>query len=267
MIARRYLDLLEGCLTGTLYRDPPQDPWAGVVRDETGKQVKIGEAAGPLTVDIGPYDPAKRFFGRDWPATALTMIGHVRLRNIRECAKTIFEAEIPGDFLEAGVWRGGACIYMRAILEAFYEADTRKIWVADSFEGLPPPELPADKNDLHHIMRQLSVSLEEVKANFSMFDLLDDRVVFMKGWFKDTLPKAPIGQLALLRIDGDMYGSTMEVLNALYEKVSPGGFIIVDDYGIVPGCKTAVDEFHEVHGIKDPMTVLEDRAGAYWRKS
>lgn len=206
----------------------------------------------------------RRMWGGDWPKTAETMIGHVRLDNIEECARKIFADRIPGDFLEAGVWRGGACIFMRALLEL--ESSYRFVYVADSFAGLPPPDqdrYPVDRGDGHHTVDELRVSIDEVKKNFSKYGLLDDRVVFLKGWFKDTLP-GPVQQLALLRLDGDMYESTIQTLEALYDRVSPGGFIIVDDYSLV-GARTATDDFRTKRGITEPLTHV-DWTGVFWQK-
>ena len=102
-----------------------------------------------------------------------------------------------------------------------------------------------------------------MRDNFRRYGLLDDEVEFLEGWFKDTLPAAPIERLAILRLDGDMYGSTMETLEALYDKVGPGGFVIVDDY-ILPGCRKAVDDFRAARGIAAPMTDV-DGAAVFWR--
>ena len=118
---------------------------------------------------------------------------------------------------------------MRAILMA-YGIKNRTVWVADSFEGLPSPDsqYPADTGDIHHLYKEvLAISLEQVQENFRRYDLLDGQVHFLKGWFKDTLSNAPIEHLAILRLDGDMYSSTMEALQALYDKLSPGGFLIM----------------------------------------
>ena len=112
----------------------------------------------------------------------------------------------------------------------------------------------------------LAISLEDVQENFRRYDLLDDKVKFLKGWFRDTLHVAPISELALLRLDGDLYESTMDGLKALYDKVSTGGFIIMDDYNDFEPCRRAVSEFREQHGIKDPIEPI-DWAGAFWRKS
>ncbi|MCX7153222.1 MAG: class I SAM-dependent methyltransferase, partial [Proteobacteria bacterium] len=104
----------------------------------------------------------------------------------------------------------------------------------------------------------------QVQANFAKYDLHDDQVRFLKGWFKDTLPAAPIAQLAVLRLDGDMYESTMDALNALYHKVSPGGFVIIDDY-ILPKCRAAIGDFRRAKGISETIIDI-DGAGVYWRK-
>ena len=243
-VGTRYLDLLEACLTGTLTNDVSISPW----------------------VDRG-YNPEVRFLGRDWPEHAQTMIGTVRMRNIRYLIEKVIENEVPGDLIETGVWRGGACIYMRAILMAHNQTD-RAVWVADSFAGLPVADAeryPQDTDDIHHTFNELAVSLEEVQANFSRYGLLDQNVKFLKGWFEDTLPSAPIERLAVLRLDGDMYSSTIQALDALYHKVSPGGFVIIDDY-ILPACRKAVDEFRARLGINDEMQEV-DGAAVFWQKS
>ena len=193
------------------------------------------------------------------------MIGLKRLDNLQFCVETIIQEGIEGDLIETGVWRGGACILMRAVLAA-YVIEDRKVYVADSFKGLPKPDLEdcPDKGDKHHIQMFLAVSQDEVENNFRRFGLLDDQVVFLKGWFKDTLPNAPIKKLAVLRLDGDMYGSTMDALINLYPKLSKGGFCIIDDYAL-HGCRKAVDDFRTKNSIHAEMKVV-DWTGRYWRK-
>jgi hypothetical protein len=239
---RLYLDLLEDALTGILCKDESIAPWAK------------------------GYDASVRALGRDWPGRAHTMIGSARLRNLRVLSEQVLSERVPGDLIEAGVWRGGACILMRGVLAAYGVKD-RKIWVADSFAGLPPPDesCPADAGDLHSTYDQLRVSLENVKENFAHYRLLDEQVQFLKGWFKDTLPVAPIERLAILRLDGDMYSSTIQTLDALYRKVSPGGFVIVDDY-ILTGCRQAVDDYRLQHDIREPLQEV-DGAAVFWRKA
>ncbi|MGH2521817.1 MAG: TylF/MycF/NovP-related O-methyltransferase, partial [Anaerolineales bacterium] len=212
-------------------------------------------------------DPESRREGRVWPKTAHTMIGAARLDNLRTCVEDVLNRGVPGDLIEAGVWRGGACIFMRGLLKAHAVSD-RVVWVADSFRGLPPPLHKVDKADpagALHKDRQLAISLEQVKANFAAYDLLDDQVRFLKGWFRDTLPQAPMERLAVMRLDGDLYESTMDGLVSLYPKLSSGGYVIIDDYGNIAACKQAVHDYRAKHAIREPIRRI-DWAGAYWQK-
>jgi O-methyltransferase len=197
-----------------------------------------------------------------------TMLGRKRLDNIEHCFRSIVAESVPGDFIECGVWRGGAVAFMRGLLEA-YDVVGRTVWVADSFAGLPPPTHPEDVAfglDLsRELYPMLAISLETVKRTFEVYGLMDDRVRFLPGWFKDTLPSAPIERLALLRLDGDIYESTMDALSALYDKLVPGGYVIVDDLP-VPTCRKAVDHFRAARGIVEPIVTI-DWTGGYWRKA
>ena len=195
-----------------------------------------------------------------------TMIGGKRLDNIRFCVETILKENIQGDFIETGIWRGGACIFMRGLLKA-YEIHDRTVWAADSFDGVPPPSLPQDSRlDLSKtVLPVLAVSLDDVKDLFIRYGLLDAQVKFLKGWFKDTLGDNSIPKLSLLRLDGDLYESTIDSLNHLYEKVVPGGFIIVDDYESCEPCKEAISDFRTINQITDPMVSVDTHC-VYWRK-
>ena len=204
--------------------------------------------------------------GTFWPARAHSMIGMKRLDNLQFCVESVLKNDVPGDLIETGVWRGGACIFMRAVLAAHGDL-YRSVWVADSFSGLPPPspdKYQADAGDIFHSFEALAISLEEVKHNFERYNLLDHRVHFLKGWFKDTLPTAPIDRLAVLRLDGDMYESTIQALDALYDKLSPGGFVIIDDYFLKP-CAQAVHDFRRSRDISDPIIDI-DGIGSYWQR-
>ena len=196
------------------------------------------------------------------------MVGPKRLENIRFCIEDVLQQGVPGDFIETGVWRGGSVIFMRAMLKAHAVTD-RIVWVADSFEGLPKPDAakyPADSGDRHFLIPELAISLEQVQANFRAFGLLDSQVRFLKGWFKDTLPTAPIEKLAVARLDGDLYESTIDALTNIYPKLSVGGYLIVDDYGAVPACKKAVHDYRDARGIKDPIKNIDD-IGHFWHKT
>lgn len=204
--------------------------------------------------------------GLGWPINGYSMIGMKRLDNIQHCIEQVVKNNVPGDFIETGVWRGGACIFAKALFEVHQQ--NRAVWVADSFAGLPKPNTelyPEDEGDDLYAIEQLRVSEDQVKENFKRFDLLDDQVRFLKGWFKDALPIAPIDQLAIVRLDGDMYESTMDGLTHLYPKLSPGGFLIVDDYGVIPACKKAVHDYREQNGITEEIIDI-DGSGHYWQK-
>jgi hypothetical protein len=242
-----YLRLLKRCLTRMLFPD---------------------RAYYTDLVQTKPADPALRETGVEWPTEAVTMVGLKRLDNLQQCIITVLKENVPGDLMETGVWRGGCGILMRAVLKAFGD-DRRLVWLADSFQGLPEPspaEYPRDAGDVHATFNSyLGVALEEVQRNFRQFELLDERVRFLPGWFRDTLPSAPVDRIAVLRLDGDMYESTHVALSALYPKVSPGGFVIIDDFGAVPGCRHAVEDYRAQHGIAEPM-VSVDWTGVYWRR-
>jgi len=260
-----YLNLLAKCLTGIIF---DESGWQLMTKLAINGQI----AAVPSDLAIlrkVPLDRPAREEGRDWPFLAYTMVGVKRLRNVRDLVERILVRDLPGDLLEAGVWRGGCSIYMRGLLKAHAVTD-RKVWVADSFAGMPLPGpvdagLVSQRSDLHE-EAYLAVSLEEVQENFRRFELLDGQVAFLKGWFKDTLHQAPVQRLALLRLDADFYDSTMAALDALYGRVTPGGFVIIDDYFSWEGCRRAVTEFRERHGVNSEIIPI-DWSGAYWQKA
>lgn len=194
------------------------------------------------------------------------MIGLKRLDNLQYCIETVIRENIPGDLIETGVWRGGACIFMRGTLAAYGIMD-RKDFVTDSFEGLPETDkvkYPTEKSDRHRTIEFLAVSEEEVGKNFKKYDLLDGQVIFLKGWFKYTHLGAPIEKLSILRLDGDIYGSTIESLINLYPKLSIGGYCMIDD--CIEGFKKAVVDCRSENKIDDEIKVI-DWSGIHWRKS
>ena len=210
----------------------------------------------------------RRDLGLDWPADALTMVGMQRLTSLQGCVETVLADDIPGDLVECGVWRGGASILMRAVL-AVYGDETRSVWLADSFAGVPRPDSANYKADrgimLHRAAGVLAVSEAQVKANFQRYGLLDDQVRFLPGWFKDTLHDAPIDRISVLRLDGDLYESTIQALDALYPKLSPKGYCIIDDYHMIKACRRAVADYRAKHGISAEIVEI-DGTGVLWRK-
>ncbi len=269
--AELYLDLLKRCLTRELLAECYHPLRTG--RPLTWKRLAYRLPEQLLAryklqlVRRAQPDPAVRDEGRDWPSSAETMIGRRRLDNLQYCVIQALTSEVPGDLIETGVWRGGASIFMRAVLKALGDTD-RRVWLADSFRGLPPPDparYPADAGDLLWRYDDLAIPLEEVKSNFSRYGLLDDQVRFLEGWFDETLPAAPVDRLCVLRLDGDMYQSTMVALSALYPKLSVEGFVIIDDFGAVPACRAAVEDYRRQHDISEEIVPI-DWTGVFWRR-
>jgi hypothetical protein len=246
-----YLDLLKKSLTATLFASEPDHD------QESQAQFLRG------------------FVTHYIHGTALTMLPIVRLKHLQSCLVDVVNRSIPGDVIETGVWRGGATIFMRGIFKAFDVRD-RSVWVADSFEGLPVPDgekFPLEAKAhagpfMTKVCNHLAVSIDDVRRNFESYGLLDDQVRFLKGWFSETLPRAPIERLALMRLDGDLYESTRDALVNLYDRLSPGGYVIVDDYGEDSWtyCRRAVDEFRAQRGISDPLIRVDSRCH-YWQRT
>jgi O-methyltransferase len=263
----RYLELIKRCLTREIFLDEEARElrptgWRG----KAWAPVRAGLARLGVQIVRRGGDPVGRAEGRGWPGSAETMIGMQRLDNVQECVTDVIRRGVPGDLIETGVWRGGTCIFMRAILAAFHDSE-RRVWVADSFQGLPSPDPQyyAPDQDLTLDLPWLVIPLEQVKANFARYGLLDDQVEFLSGWFKDTLPSAPIEQLAVIRLDGDLYESTIEAISALYPKLSMGGYLIIDDYGCIEECRRAIADYRAEHGITEEIKMI-DWTGAYWQR-
>jgi O-methyltransferase len=267
-----YLDLMKKTLSFTIWPEPPiaimtfnhrRPPLKRFLVSAISKVLNKKKLQLSKAVE---WSDSLRGEGQVKSAYAHTMIGLKRLNNLQYCIETVLQEGVEGDFIETGVWRGGACIFMRAVLAA-YGVKNRRVFVADSFEGLPEPDAltyPADEGDEHYTYSYLAVSKAEVENNFCKYGLLDEQVVFVKGWFKDTLPQVALEKLSILRLDGDMYGSTIESLENLYPKLSTGGFCIIDDYAL-PRCKLAVTDFRTKYKINSKMNEI-DWTGIYWRK-
>lgn len=246
-----YLDLLKHVLTNTLFE---REPDANQDND---------------------FRYVDQFINHYINGPAISMMPVARFDNLRTCIEDVISRDVPGALIETGVWRGGAVIFMRAVLRA-HGADYRTVWVADSFEGLPTPD--ADKYPIEArthagtVMRDtykhFAAGIDEVKRNFAAFGLLDEQVRFLRGWFKDTLPDAPTGPLALMRLDGDYYESTMDSLRNLYDRLSVGGYVIIDDYGedTWTYCRRATDDFRLERGIVEPMICVDSKC-YYWRRA
>ena len=283
-LAERYLTLLKKSLLNELYPELEGILHYILLCQQAGQSVEeaIIRDIARLRPDILAHLQAVRHEGKLvlWPVeggAALydprhisqhthTMIGRLRLDHLHQCLEMIRRENIPGDVIETGVWRGGATVFMRGYWAAHGVTD-RTVWVADSFAGLPEPSVAEDIGyDLSAAKEPgLAIDQGRVEALFARYDLLDDQVKFLPGWFHDTLPTAPIERLALIRLDGDLYESTFDALDALYDRLVPGGFLVVDDYGALPPCRQAIDDFRAQRGITAPMEMI-DWTGCAWRK-
>jgi hypothetical protein len=249
-MAELYLDLLKRSLTNTIFSEEPD-------------------------VDDDEFRFTMRRVEHYVNSDAVSMLPLARFDNIQSCMCNVLLDGIPGDFIETGVWRGGAAIFMRGVLKALQVSD-RLVWAADSFEGLPKPDpvrFPIEAKAqsgpvIQEAYHNLVATLEEVKRNFAAYKLLDEQVKFLKGWFKETLPTAPIESLAVIRLDGDFYESTRDSLTSLYDRLSVGGYVIVDDYAEDSWtyCRKAVDEFRMERCITEPL-VKVDSGCFYWQRT
>jgi O-methyltransferase len=205
-----------------------------------------------------------------------TMTSFERCRNLWGLSRMLVRQKVPGAFVECGVWLGGSTGVMGLALKSMQ--DNRQLHLFDSFEGLPEPgpndgERAKDYSGGRAEGRLSTISrceatLEQVrKFLFDRLRLDSGDVQFHVGWFQQTVPAmaTQLGQLAMLRLDGDWYESTRICLEYLYPKLSRGGVLILDDYYCWEGCRKATDEYRQANGIVAPL-VRVDKECCYWIK-
>jgi hypothetical protein len=254
-----YLELLKLCLcdlTGVATREVR---WTG------DRRLFHRELIGEDQIDW-------RAQGKDWPLNGLTMVGLRRLDDLQACVESVVGDGVPGDLIEAGAWRGGASILIRATLDSLGAAE-RTLWVADSFAGFPVAEeqgVSADRELESHIsdIGYLACPLEEVQRYFARFGC-DRGVRFLAGFFEQTMAELGGLRWSLVRLDADTYSATRAALDSLYPGLAAGGYVIVDDYFhpyLSGSCRRAVDDFRSEQGITEPIEQI-DWNGARWRRS
>jgi hypothetical protein len=214
----------------------------------------LDESAYPIRTQL--YD------GERWriPDTARphTGVRLVQLLNLQQRAFDVLKKGVPGDFLEAGVWQGGVVVFLAGVLRA-YDAAGVRLWAADTFAGIPRDEQAgAVEDSVDAWTDRWAVPLEHVRENIRRYGLLDDRIRFVSGPFREALPRAGIEKLALVRIDADAYASTLDALTFLHPRVATGGCVIVDDWHL-EGCRRAVLEYRAKHVIRAPIQGVYDR--------
>ena len=275
-LRRRYLDLLKRTLVNLVYAEDAlrldTALSGGLPADQLARQRRLRDVRYERADAYEGLVATKLEGGLDgfWGARlAHTMIGLDGLANLERCAHRVFADAVPGDFLEAGVCHGGASIFLRA-LQVAYGEEQRVTWLADSFEGVPPPTHEVDREHELDLTEErvpwMAAGPQAVRDNFETYGLLSDQVRFLPGLFAETLPDAPAERLAILRIDGDLYSSTRDALDSLYDRVSDGGYVVVDDYGCLEPCRIAVDEFLAERGLEVELHQV-DWTRVCWRKA
>ncbi len=270
-LRQRYITLLKSALRNSLYATSKPPTKADLAKMWVFKQQLMVKFRSARTLDALRLSPTDLYYtvqGNLLPSH--TLGSQENVDNVHFCVESVLKDGVPGDLLEAGVFRGGQSILMKGILAAYGVTD-RKVILADSFEGLPEPDADSSLDDViaHELLKKVGLfaaSEQVVKENFQRYDLWDDRVQFIKGWFNKSLPTADVGKLAVLRLDADYYHSTMDALTYLYPKLSVGGWLILDDYGHPLGCRQAVGEFREQHGISDEIIMADAHVG-YWQRT
>lgn len=207
------------------------------------------------------YDLERSDWKIDRASCPTTLLRKGQLDLIEQAAVALEKDKIPGDYIEAGIWRGGAVLLMRALLDA-YEISGRKVFAADSFARIPK-NVRAVNDPVDQWRDRWVASIDEVRQNIARFGMLDDRIVFVEGFFAESLARLSDERFALVRLDSDSYDSVETSLDYLYPLVSQGGIVIIDDWHL-PGCRMAVEDYRARYGIRDE--VREYDANAYWVK-
>ena len=194
----------------------------------------------------------------------LTMVSYSRLRGLHEATKYVVQNQIPGDFVECGVARGGSAALVA--LTALEMGENRNLWLFDTFSGLPRPSTDNPDFDIADLYTGTCVaSVREVETALSRFGITVN-LRFVPGLFQETLPKAGVDSISLLHIDGDWYESVRACLDHLYDRVSPGGVIQFDDYGHWAGARKAVDEFFRARNLSPRMRHLDFSGRQIWKE-
>lgn len=185
-----------------------------------------------------------------------------RISSLCEAVRYVVRAQIPGDIVECGVWRGGS---MMAVARTLIESgDTRRtLRLFDTFQGMSPPtskDISVTGQTAESILREqdkddprsawCAATLEDVQNGLSLTGYPKDRIVYAKGKVEDTIPRSAPETIAILRLDTDWYQSTKHELDHLFPRLVRGGVLIIDDYGHWRGARQAVDEYLAESGTK-----------------
>lgn len=206
-----------------------------------------------------------------------TMTGPLRMHALYDAVRHIESANIAGDIVECGVWRGGSAMVAAMTLLALGRTD-RTIWLFDTYEGMTlPTDRDVDLDGRSALLRWNTewsktskgngagsdwcmASIEEVRANLLSTGYPEDRLRFIKGKVEATIPADGLDRVALLRLDTDWYESTYHEFVHLYPKLATGGILILDDYGSWQGAREATDRYFEEAGNKPFLGRIDEAA-------
>ena len=198
-----------------------------------------------------------------------TMVTNKNLIALYRLVQRVNKLGLPGDIVECGVWNGGSAAVMgwannRETRNCMY----RTIWLFDSFQGLPrPTERDGKPERENYFEGWCKGDVNKVRRIFARLGVPVDLVKIVSGWFENTLKTAPVDRIAILHIDADWYESVKLVLDVFYDKVVPGGFVILNDYGAWPGCNQAIADYFAEHDLRHiEITIVEPSTGAYFQK-
>lgn len=196
-----------------------------------------------------------------------TMLSTYRLINLYDLVQESNALDLSGDIVECGVWNGGSAAIMGvACRDDKTHFKTRKIWLFDSFQGLPRPGKRDGKRERNCYFEGWNKGdIEKVVKIFKKLGVSLENVKIIAGWFDSTLSAADINTIAVLHIDADWYNSVKVVLEKLYEKVVPGGFVVVDDYWLWQGCREAVKDYIKEHKIEG-IVMKKIESAVYFQK-
>jgi len=246
----QYFDLLKKSLTNYIYRDI--DDWGKQYMTES-KDPKVC-ATGACESEWDPNQGAAGFIGSEVPAQGHSVMRLGSLNHIQLVIEDVMNKGVTGDVIEAGCYRGGTGVLMRAVLDE--DQDKRTVWVADSFQGIPMPASEKGKavDETKDWSARYDVSQPKVEGVFRRYGFGGHRVQFLPGFFNESLRSPTLSQasFSVIHIDVDSYDSVLDVLKALYPKLSPGGYVVIDDIHLF-GVREAINEYRNAHGITAPL--------------
>jgi O-methyltransferase len=192
-----------------------------------------------------------------------TMVDLPRLRALDELIRRVDTEAVVGDVVECGTCNGGSAAVLARV--ACRSTLGRHTWLLDSFQGMPAAT-DKDGAAAAEFTGLCRGSQDVVREVLGKVGVPDSAYTLVPGWFQDTLPTLPVDRISVLNVDADWHDSVLQVLDALWDRISPGGYVHLDDYGYWQGCRQAWHEFAARRGITAELVPI-DGLGVYLRKA